>query len=111
MMDERPHDKYCWKCDMAEFASMTYQSAHIDATSPNRCCCGVVASVSHFCSALGHAWVAGRKLLRGCIYHRDDPYPAGCADCSDEASGSGNHHVPNDQSKPKRTNVADYFER
>ena len=24
---------------------------------------------------------------RGCLFHRDDPYPAGCVDCADELAG------------------------
>ena len=35
----RPHDAYCWKCDMAEFAGITYEAAHTEAVSPNRCRC------------------------------------------------------------------------
>jgi hypothetical protein len=86
--EERPHDAYCWKCDMAEFAGLTYEAAHIDACSPNRCRCGVPVNVSHFCALLNHAWVGRRLLSKGCIYHRDDPYPGGCPDCADEAAGA-----------------------
>lgn len=83
-MTERPHDKYCGICDMAEFAGITYEAAHIASTSPNRCRCGVPVNVSHFCSSLSHAWVGKRQRTEGCIYHRGDPYPAGCPDCADE---------------------------
>ena len=82
-MTERPHDQHCQRCDMAEFSGITYEAAHAEAYSPNRCRCGVLVSVSHYCSALDHAWVSARKLARGCLYHREDPYPAGCADCAD----------------------------
>ena len=85
MAAERPHDAYCWKCDMAEFAGITYSSAHTDPSSPNRCRCGVYIAVSHFCSSLDHAWVGGREPRKGCLYHADDPYPAGCVDCADIA--------------------------
>lgn len=87
MMEARPHDAYCWKCDMAEFAGITYEAAHISQVSPNRCRCGVLVSASHYCSALDHAWIGPRPLRRGCLYHADDPYPAGCADCADAARG------------------------
>jgi hypothetical protein len=83
MATNRPHDEYCWHCDMAEFAGITYAAAHTEAASPNRCKCGVLRSVSHYCSALDHAWVGKRPILSGCLYHSDDPYPAGCADCRD----------------------------
>lgn len=79
---QRQHDEYCPKCDLAEFAGITYEAAHIDATSPNRCKCGVPINVSHFCASMAHAWVSARRLAKGCLYHADDPYPAGCANCA-----------------------------
>jgi hypothetical protein len=81
--NERPHDQYCWHCDMAEFASLTYDAAHTEPSSPNRCRCGVLATIGHYCSVLGHAWVGQRPRRKGCLYHQDDPYPAGCPDCAD----------------------------
>jgi hypothetical protein len=51
-----------------------------------RCRCGVVSEVSHYCSALGHAWVGRRAIVKGCPDHWDDPYPGGCPDCADEAA-------------------------
>ena len=68
---------------MAEFAGITYEAAHTAPWSANRCRCGVPITVSHFCSSLDHAWVAKRPRVKGCLYHADDPYPGGCADCAD----------------------------
>lgn len=81
--NQRLHDKYCATCDLAEFSGITYEAAHAASTSPNRCRCGVPVNVSHYCSALDHAFVGARPLAPGCLYHREDPYPAGCPDCAD----------------------------
>jgi hypothetical protein len=70
---------------MAEFAGITYEAAHVSQVSPNRCKCGVPVTVSHFCAARDHAWVGTRPMVQGCIYHSDDPYPAGCPDCAEMA--------------------------
>jgi hypothetical protein len=33
MATNRPHDEYCWHCDMAEFAGITYAAAHTEAVA------------------------------------------------------------------------------